>query len=88
MIFFPLTGQLYEIKYVDKQPIFYQMGQLQMYDLRCELFEFSHERIDTGVKAIDDLAFELVSARHTINVLNFQILLEASKERAIATAKL
>ncbi len=80
LIFFPLTGQLYEIKYVDKQPIFYQMGQLQMYDLRCELFEFSHERIDTGVKAIDDLA-----ARHTINVLNFQILLEASKERALGT---
>ena len=52
-----------------------------MYDLRCELFEFSHERIDTGVKAIDDLA-----ARHTINVLNFQILLEASKERALGTA--
>ena len=51
-----------------------------MYDLRCELFEFSHERIDTGVKAIDDLA-----ARHTINVLNFQILLEASKERALGT---
>ena len=81
LIFFPLTGQLYEIKYVDKQPIFYQMGQLQMYDLRCELFEFSHERVSTGVKAIDDLA-----ARHTINVLNFQILLESSKERAEGTA--
>ena len=83
LIFFPLTGQLYEIKYVDKQPIFYQMGQLQMYDLRCELFEFSHERVTTGVKAIDDLA-----ARHTVNVLNFQILLEASKERALGTAVL
>ena len=81
LIFFPLTSQLYEIKYVDKQPIFYQMGQLQMYDLRCELFEFSHERIDTGVKAIDDLA-----ARHTINVLNFQVLLESSKERALGTS--
>lgn len=81
LIFFPLTGQMYEIKYVDKQPIFYQMGQLQMYDLRCELFEFSHERIDTGIKAIDDLA-----ARHTVNVLNFQILLEASKERALGTS--
>ena len=83
LIFFPLTGQLYEIKYVDKQPIFYQMGQLQMYDLRCELFEFTHERIDTGVKAIDDLA-----ARHTINVLNFQVLLEAFKERATAIANM
>ena len=61
LIFFPLTGQLYEIKYVDKQPIFYQMGQLQMYDLRCELFEFSHERIDTGVKAIDDFSADILS---------------------------
>mgnify|MGYP003322066627 FL=1 len=76
-----MTGQLYEIKYVDKQPIFYQMGQLQMYDFRCELFEYSHQTVSTGVKAIDDLA-----ARHTINVLNFQILLEAFKERATATA--
>ena len=81
LIFFPLTGQLYEIKYVDKQPIFYQLGQLQMFDLRCELFEFSHERVTTGVKAIDDLA-----ERHTINVLNFQILIESAKERAIGTA--
>ena len=81
LIFFPLTGQLYEIKYVDKQPIFYQMGSLQMYDLRCELFEYSHEIVDTGVKAIDDLA-----ARHTINVLNFQVLLETFKERATGTA--
>lgn len=80
LIFFPLTGQLYEIKYVDKQPIFYQMGQLQMYDLRCELFEYSHEVVDTGVKAIDDLA-----ARHTINVLNFQVLLEKFRERATGT---
>ena len=81
LIFFPLTGQLYEIKYVDKQPIFYQMGSLQMYDLRCELFEYSHEVVETGVKAIDDLA-----ARHTINVLNFQVLLETYKERAVGTA--
>ena len=80
LIFFPLTGQLYEIKYVDKQPIFYQMGQLQMYDLRCELFEYSHEVVTTGVKAIDDLA-----ARHTVNVLNFQVLLESSKERAVGS---
>ena len=81
LIFFGMTGQLYEIKYVDKQPIFYQMGQLQMYDFRCELFEYSHQTVSTGVKAIDDLA-----ARHTINVLNFQVLLEAFKERATATA--
>jgi hypothetical protein len=31
------------------------MGSLQTYDLRCELFEFSQERFDTGVTEIDTL---------------------------------
>ncbi len=35
------------------------MGGLQTYDLRCELFEYSHERLDTGVEIIDALETSL-----------------------------
>jgi len=53
LVYFPLTGKLYEVKFVEHEAIFYQMGALQTYDLRLELFQYSHERIDTGVAAID-----------------------------------
>jgi len=53
LIFFPFTKALYTIKYVNKKPIFYQMGALQMYDVVCELFEYSNEIFNTGIDLID-----------------------------------
>ena len=53
LIYFPLNGKLFEIKFVEHEAIFYQMGNLQTYDLRCELFEYSHQVIDTGITEID-----------------------------------
>ena len=33
--------------------VFYQTGALQVYDLKTELFEYSNERFQTGISAID-----------------------------------
>ena len=55
LIYFPLNNKMFEVKFVEHEAIFYQMGSLQTYDLRCELFEFSQERFDTGVAEIDTL---------------------------------
>jgi hypothetical protein len=55
LVYFPLTGKLYEVKFVEHEAIFYQMGALQTYDLRLELFQYSHEKFDTGVAAIDNI---------------------------------
>jgi hypothetical protein len=43
------------VKFVESQAVFYQMGALQTYDLRCELFEYSHEDLNTGIPDIDSL---------------------------------
>jgi len=59
LIYFPLTDKLFEIKFVEHEEVFYQMGRLQTYDLRCELFQYSSERIDTGDSAIDVIEDEL-----------------------------
>jgi len=59
LIYFPLTDKLFEIKFVEHEEVFYQMGRLQTYDLRCELFQYSSERIDTGDTAIDVIEDEL-----------------------------
>ena len=53
LIYFPLNGKIFEVKFVEHEAIFYQMGGLQTYDLRCELFEYSHQVIDTGITGID-----------------------------------
>jgi hypothetical protein len=55
LIWMPLTSKLFEIQFVEHQAVFYQMGKLPIYDLSCELFEYSDEDIDTGIKAIDQV---------------------------------
>lgn len=53
LIWFPMVDKLFEIKFVEHEAVFYQTGRLQTYDLRCELFTYSNERIDTGISDID-----------------------------------
>lgn len=55
IIYFPLNRKVFQIKFVEHEPVFYQMGALQMYDLKCELFEYSNELFSTGIKEIDDI---------------------------------
>jgi hypothetical protein len=55
IIYFPLNKKMFEVKFVDHESIFYQMGSIQTYDLRCEMFEYSHQKIDTGIPAIDKI---------------------------------
>lgn len=56
LLYFPLTGGMFEIKFVKHQDPFYQLGKLYVYKLQVELFQYSSERIDTGVPEVD--AFE------------------------------
>jgi len=71
LIYFPLVEKLFEIKFVEHESIFYQHGRLQTYDLRCELFEYSSETIDTGIESIDS-----VEDQFSLDMLNFETLLE------------
>lgn len=56
LLYFPLSKGLFEIKFVKHQDPFYQLGKLYVYKLQVELFQYSSERIDTGIKEVD--AFE------------------------------
>jgi len=55
LIFLPLNKKLFEIKFVEHEAIFYQLGALQMWDLKCELFEYNNEYFETGIEDIDNL---------------------------------
>ena len=54
LIYFPLGDRLFEIKYVEHEQPFYQLKKNYVYTLRCELFQYEDEVIDTGVDEIDD----------------------------------
>lgn len=53
LIYFPLSKGLFEVKFVQHQDPFYQLGKLYVYKLQVELFQYSSERIDTGLAAVD-----------------------------------
>ena len=55
LIYLPLNKKLFEIKFVEHEAIFYQLGSLQLYDLKCELFEYNNEFLQTGIDNIDAL---------------------------------
>ena len=59
LIFFPLGGRLFEIKFVEHEKPFYQLGKNYVYELRCELFELEDEvggwdQLSTTTDEIDD----------------------------------
>lgn len=53
LIWFGLTNSMFEIQFVEDESIFYQMGELFVFDLQCELFEFNNQVFNTGVDEID-----------------------------------
>jgi len=53
LLYFPLTKDLYEIKFVEREQPFYQMGKLQFYTMTAEIYEVGSDSIETGVAEID-----------------------------------
>jgi|TARA_B110001454_G_scaffold171085_1_gene161707 hypothetical protein len=53
IIFFPMSGSVFEIKFVEHENPFYQVGKLFVFKMQCELFEYSGEDFDTGIESVD-----------------------------------
>jgi len=69
LIYLPMANRILVIKYVNKTPVFYQMGAIQMVDLVCEMWEYSSEKLNTGIDLID--AYEM---NNTLDMNDFAIL--------------
>ena len=55
LIYFPLGQRIFEVKFVEHENPFYQLGKNYVYELKCELFEYEDEVIDTTVDEISDV---------------------------------
>jgi len=58
LIYVPMTKNTYEIKFVERETPFYQLGKNYIYSLSCELLENADNMFDTGIEEIDDLSQE------------------------------
>ena len=53
LLYYPLTQNLYEIKYVGKEEPFFQFGKIQFYAITAELYQVGSDDLATGVAEID-----------------------------------
>ena len=53
LVYFPLGQRLFEVKFVEHEDPFYQLGKNYVYQLKCELFEYEDEVLDTSIEEID-----------------------------------
>ena len=67
LIYFPLTEDLYEIKYVERENPFFQLGKQYFYQLTAEIYEQGADKFDTGIDEIDDVEREFSNIT-TLNV--------------------
>lgn len=69
LIWFPLNEKIYEIKHVEHESVFYQTGALQVYDMRCELIEYSGQRFATGRPEIDQYFADIDTTSANVTTL-------------------
>ena len=72
-IYHPILKKLFEINFVDHDDPFHQLDTNPVYKMRCRLFEYSSEALDTGISAIDAIEDAL-----STQALIYQFTLEQS----------
>lgn len=55
LIYLPLSQSIFQIMKTETESPFYQLSNLPVYKMRCELFEYNDEDLDTGIEEIDNV---------------------------------
>lgn len=71
LIWIPMLGYMYEIKFTENIENFFQLGKLYTYEMRCDRFEYSSERLDTEVADIDN-----IESQYSMTTANDEKLLD------------
>ena len=57
-IYHPILDKMFQVNFVDHDEPFYQLDNNPVYKLRCRLYDYSSEIIDTGISGIDAIETE------------------------------
>ena len=72
-IYHPILDKMFQINFVDHDEPFYQLDNNPVYKMRCRLYDYSSEILDTGISGIDAIETE-----QSQNALIYQFTLEQS----------
>ena len=70
-IYHPILKKLFEINFVDHDEPFHQLDNNPVYKMKCRLFDYNSDNLDTGITEIDAIADDLSVASS-----DYQITLE------------
>ena len=70
-VYHPILKKLFQVNFVDHDEPFFQLDNNPVYKLRCRLFDYSSEALDTGVTDIDAIETAL-----TVSTTDFQFTME------------
>ena len=77
LIYLPLSQSMFQIMHVEHELPFYQLSNLPVYKMRCQLFEYAGEDLDTGVDTIDDIE-KKYAYKYVLSLSNVQDSAQAS----------
>jgi len=72
-IYHPVLDKMFQINFVDHDEPFYQLDNNPVYKMRCRLYDYSSEILDTGISDIDAIETE-----QSQDALIYQFTLEQS----------
>ena len=73
LVYHPILGKMFQVNFVDHDEPFHQLDNNPVYKLRCQQFEYSQEKIDTGITELDNIESEL-----SVDTGEYQFSLEQS----------
>ena len=73
LVFHPVLKKLFEVNFVDHDEPFHQLDNNPVYKLQCRTFDYSSERLDTGISSVDAIEDAL-----SVDTLVYQVTLEQS----------
>jgi len=74
-IYHPILKKMFQVNFVDHDEPFFQLDNNPVYKLRCRLFDYASEELNTGIDTIDAIEDAL-----SLNLLDFQFTLEQESE--------
>ena len=73
LIYHPILSRIFQINFVDHDDPFHQLDNNPVYKMRCRLYDYSSEVLDTGITEIDEIEDNL-----SVDTLGYQFTLEQS----------
>ena len=80
VIYLPLSKSFFQITHVEHEQPFYQLSNLPVFKMRCQLYEYTGEDMDTGIDVLDDLESKYA--------YKYILTLDNTRDSAQATATL